>query len=360
MVFTTNAQLFDNHEYARIVNDGLKCIYNEDPAGAAKYIEAIEDSLPNHPVGSMLRALNILWGNIPLITVDSVLKPLSAELYKTIELAQAMDHRLEANSEAVFFEMSARGLLAEYHADAGNYMKALSEASAAYDLVKQGMKLTDEIPDFLMAVGVYNYFREKYPERHPIYKPLIWVFKKGDMKKGLDQLYQASEKGLFTRVEAAIYLSYIYLRYEYKPSYAQRYMWKLTSEFPANAYFKAKLLESLDPRIQYSAKVIGYIADLRKDDRPYFRMAGEVFNGLYLEYNGNLQEAMSLYEKGLESGSSIASMATYYRSVAHLGLGRSYHQMGSTREAKKHLEMVLEYADSENMIKEAEQILAKQ
>ena len=125
-------------------------------------------------------------------------------------------------------------------------MKAVGEASRAYTLLKRGFDLTDQYPEFLFASGIYNYFREAYPRINPFVKPFIWFFRSGDIEKGINQLKEAAGNTVLSRVEAHMYLGYIFLRYEENPKEAQSYMFQLMNEYPENPYIQCKYLESLN------------------------------------------------------------------------------------------------------------------
>lgn len=354
------AQLFDHPEYMQIVSKGTEFIYNAQPDSAERYIVLIEKRLPNHPVSSMMRALSILWANLPVVTLDDVFEDLNANLRETIRRAALLDGGRQEHPEAIFFEMSARGLLAEYFADDGHYMKAFSEASKAYDLIKQGFELSENQPEFLLTTGVYNYFREKYPERYPVYKPLIWFFKSGDVELGLEQMKQAMERATLTKAEAAIYLGYVYLRYDFQPEKAQFYLKSLTDQYPNNPYVKAKYLEALAAGDDFRLAKTTMIDDLLKIKRPYYQMAGLSFYGFYFEKEKHdLAKAKSFYLKAIAAGESIAGHGEYYRYLACLGIGRLALKSGNLEEAKKYLEMVTENSEAEDLVSQAELLLEK-
>jgi hypothetical protein len=354
------AQLFDQPANLKLVSDAVEYIYNIRPDTTAMYIDSVQSVLPNHPIVPMMKALSLLWVNIPAVTVDSVFEELSMHLRETIRLSQKMDGGRQEDPEAIFFEMTARGLLAEYYADAGQYMKALNEASQAYELVKMGFKLSDQIPDFYTTTGIYYYFREKYPERHPVYRPLVWFFKSGDLEEGIRQLDKATKEATLTHVEAAVYLGYIFLRYEYQPEKARKYLLDLVAQYPRNPYLKAKLLESFVSGNAISKAPDAIINDLKNSDRPYYRMAGKAFQGLKFEkFRNDESKAINSYYEAIKAGAEIEGHGEYYRDLAYLGLGRIYFQQKDFQAARYNLQYVLDHSDAEDMLTEAENLLNK-
>lgn len=356
--FQSYSQVFDNKELSKWVKKGADHIYNASPDSANFYISKLERELPNHPVIPLMRAMKLMWVNIPTIT-DEVFKEMQFELNLAIELAEIIDPRLK-QPEMVFFAMASHGLLAEHYADQGYTMKALSEANSAYGLMKKGFEIVDNYPEFLLTTGLYNYFREKYPEKHPVYKPLLWFFKSGDMELGIKQLEMASEKSVFSRVEADVYLSYIYLRYEYNPVKAQEHLAKLCEKYPNNFYAKAKYLESLANPRDFRDAPLEVIYALLTHENPYYKLAGYVFLGYYEEkVIFNKEKAERAYRMGLSFGETLTSHGEYFKGFGYLGLARIQIRNGQNEEAKELLNLALKFAETEQIEMETKRLLSK-
>jgi len=353
----SDAQVFDNKEIQKVIKKGVDFIYNASYDSALHYIDSVDKEIPNHPVVPLMKAMNILWSNIPLIN-DSVFYHMKKNLEECISFSEILDPELES-AEYIYFTMAARGLLAENYAEQDQYVKAVGEASKAYLLLKKGFDLIDENNEFLLTTGLYNYFREKYPEKHPVYKPLLWFFRPGDINQGLKQLRQASEITLFSKVEAQIYLSYIYLRYEYNPELAQGYLSNLCSIYPQNFYAKAKFLESIANPIDFINAPLEQIYYLIKHESPYYRLAGNAFLGYYLEVvRDDELKALKFYKKGVENGDQIPDHGEFFKSFAYLGMGRIYFKNGDSISAKKYLNLSIEYAETKQVKEEAKKLLA--
>lgn len=355
---TTEAQVFENKEISNLVKKGADHIYNAKPDSANFYIVQVEAMLPNHPVVPLMRAMTLLWKNIPTISEDDFLI-MQADLHAAIELSEKIDPGLK-NPEMIFFAMASHGLLAEYYADQGYSMKALSEANSAYNLMKKGFEIVDGYPEFLLTTGLYNYFREKYPEKHPVYKPLLWFFKGGDIGLGIEQLERASRESVLSRVEADVYLSYIYLRYEYKPKKAQEHLEKLCKMYPNNFYAKAKYLESMANPSDFKDAPLTTIYALISHESPYYKLAGYVFLGYYEEkIVMNKRKAELAYRKGLSYGEKIPTHGEYFKGFGYLGLGRVQVKNGQSSDARESLNLALEFAETEQIEKESKELLSK-
>ena len=354
----TTAQIFDYEELQIVVKKGADHIYNANPDSAYFYIEILEEELPDHPVIPLMRAMTLLWSNIPTIS-DSLFVEMQNHLYKAIEQAKVLDPNLK-DPEMVFFAMASHGLLAEYYADQDYNLKAVGEANRAYSLMKKGFDIVDEYPEFLFTTGMYNYFREKYPERHPIYKPLLWFFRSGDIELGLAQLEKACEEAVLTRVEAYVYLSYIYLRYEFEPQKAQAYLSELIKMFPNNYYAKAKYLESLANPEDFRNAPLGIIYLLMKNDNPYYKLAGNVFLGYYEEMIIESDEkAEFAYRRGLAFGETLEDHGEYFKGFGYLGLGRILVKTGRSEEAEEILKLAVNYAETNQIRSEARALLSQ-
>ena len=356
--FLSKAQVFDPGPIQQLVKKASDHIYNANEDSAAYYIDKAERYIPDHPVIPLMKAMTILWANIPLISEEEFTE-MEANLDLAVSKAKEQDPDLE-EPEMIFFAMASYGLLAEYYADQGSTMKAVGEANRAYGLMKKGFKIVDEHPEFLLTTGLYNYFREKYPEKHPIYKPLLWFFRSGDKELGLEQLERACTESFLTTVEAHVYLSYIHLRYEYKPEIAQEYLSELCSKYPNNFYAKAKYMESLANPEDFKNAPLEVIYSLITHESPYYKLAGYVFLG-YLEEKiiKNQEKAEYAYRKGLEYGETIPNHGEFFKSFGYLGLGRILMKKNEKQEAEKSLDLAVSFAETEQIKSEAKELLDK-
>lgn len=348
--------LFDSPENIRLVKEGTRFIYNQQPDSAQKIIEKVSQTLPDHPVVPMMKALAIAWKVFPMKTYLPEFEEHEKLLQATIQASDQLFNQDKDHVEAIFFQMSARGLLAEYYADDGNYVKALGEARKTYGLLKAGFDLTDQYPEFYLTTGLYNYFREKYPQRHPIYKPFLWVFRGGDIELGLEQIHTATKKGVLSNAEAHLYLSYIYLRYEMEPEKAEKYLLELNKQYPNNQYFKAKLLECYVMYDQF--ELAEPIAEKFLDAKdPYYRLLGQSMKGYLLEKWIKAKEPASrFYNDALATG-KLTNKGSYYEAIAYLGLGRIDFQNGHKAAAKRNFEMAMGLNDNDMIESEAKKYL---
>ena len=349
---------FDHPERMALVKRGGDFIYNLEQDSGAHYISKVNRELPGHPVVALMEGIQLLWNHLPILE-DEIFDQFIGKMQETVNRAQAMNGDDGENPEALFFELAARGLMAEYYADRDDYRKALSEATKAYALVKRGFELTDQISEFLFTTGLYNYFREKYPQMYPIYKPFVWIFKSGDQELGLEQLDRATRETVVSRIEAHIYISYIYLRYEDTPQRAQEYLSFLVDQYPNNLYLISKYLEAFRDEVHIKKVSLQNIRKLMQSQKPYFQMAGNVFMGLYEEkVNYNSQEAFNLYAEGMRQGELLTSHGEFFKSLGYLGMGRI---LAADRPdaADRYLQKALQYAETKDVKKESRAIMRR-
>jgi len=356
--FSLSCQIFEGGVSQKLTKKGADHVYNANIDSVILYADSLATLLPEHPIAPLMKAMGLLWANIPLIS-DSIFREMESHLDSTVILAKKIDPDLE-DPEMIFLSMAAHGLLAEYYADKDYTMKAVGEASRAYSLLKKGFDLVDQHPQFLVTTGLYNYFREKYPEKHPVYRPLMWLFRGGNKELGLDQLEMAIDSTYLTRVEAHVYLSYIYLRYVYKPQKAQEYLSRLCLLYPNNFYAKAKYLESLANERDFQLAPLEMIHELTHNPSSYYKLAGYVFQGYYEEVvNKDLNRAQIAYRAGLGFGADLPDHGEFFKGFGYLGLGRVLLSLGNAEDAEMQLRLALKYPETEHIEEEANALLSQ-
>jgi tetratricopeptide (TPR) repeat protein len=213
-------------------------------------------------------------------------------------------------------------------------MKAIGSAKKAYNSLKAGFELKEEFPDFYFSSGVYNYYREKYPELRPFYKTFLWLFVNGDMDLGLEQLKIAAEKGVFTQREALIYLFHLYLRYENNPAIALPYTQILVDRFPGNYRFKCLYIEAM-VFDQCDSIPDEMIHSLMEHENLLYQLAGNLFKGLFLEQIGDVMKSREYLEKAQEIYESMDKEYAHYLSLIYTGLARLSIKNDELEDAKK-------------------------
>ena len=344
--------LLDHPEVLNVVKSGLYFIYNTESEQAEKYIQQVEQSMPEHPVGSMMRALNINWSSNPIEADTKEFRKLIGYLQLSLDRTEKYLAQDQDNLEAIFFAMAIHSWLAQFYDEGGQTFKALNAAKKAYHYMKIGFGLLDENPEFYFSTGLYNYYRVQYPESNPVYKPFVWVFREGDKALGLQQLDHASFEAVFTKAEALMYLAHIYLRYEDNPGLATRYSGRLVKMYPKNTFFKVTYTEALLAQENYDG-AITIIKKLLTNDKDFYRMSGEIFYGIYLEnQQRNYAMAKDHYLAALTIGETLGARSDNKKSLAYAGLARIAHKNGDTQGAKDYYRKAMKLAQYDQVKKE--------
>ncbi|MFY0627991.1 MAG: hypothetical protein JXR07_16960 [Reichenbachiella sp.] len=349
--------LFDNDEMLAMVDRGGDYIYSEKYDSATMVIDSIHVLLPSHPIVYMMRAMNLAWQDQPVRTTRPIFQEHLVYLDSTVMAAQKLLEKNPNDIEALFFEMSVHGLKAEYYAREGSYLKAMGQAQKTYSMLRITIEKTSRSPEFYFLAGLYNYFREKYPERHPVYKPFLWFYKSGDKERGLIQLDSAVYHSKVVKIEAALYLSYIYLRYEQKPDVALKYLRQMHEEYPLNSYFKTKYIECLFLQEHYEI-ALPLVQGMVDHEKPYYQLCGLTYQAIYFEKVLNsASQAEKYYELALEKGKESPDRGEYYKSLGYLGLGRVFLGKGENDLAESNFNLAIELDESPKVTAEAEQYL---
>lgn len=312
--------LRQNAEAIAAIKITLDHIYNFEFERALKRLEG-HHGLGKHPANSIINAVLIYWRDSPLVPDSELYQSYEGYLNEAIELSEPFLEREDLYAEGAFYTLAGYGLLAELYSEEGAGLKVLNVAKKAYKYLKIGKEKMEEIPDFYFSTGLYNYYREKYPELHPFYKSFMWLFESGDKSLGLEQLKTCEARGVFARNEAVIYLYHIYLRYENDPSRAYPYALKLTQKFPKNIKFDCHLAEVLVALNEFNRAE--KISDqLMRNGRTVFRMCGTLFKGIILEKKDQLGESEKLLERAFTLHETLRKPDPHFLSMIYAAKAR--------------------------------------
>lgn len=314
------------------VRTGLNQVYNCDFDAAENTLVYLRNSYPSHPVTSFFEGLIYYWKYYPLIPGNQG----AVEFEEVMEETWKRSRLLKENgneTEGVFFELMSRAFIVMYYADNGHSSRAISHLGKIYRDIMAGFDLQEQFNEFLFITGLYNYYREAYPEAHPAYKPAAIFFRKGDKSKGLEMLKMAAEETDFMHVEAALFLSLIYINFEQKIDSAIMYASQLHQDYPDNGYFLSKYAEMLIADQQYE-EALDPILHLMSIDS-YNKMKGIIFMGIYEEKKlKNAEKSRVYYEEGLRLAEAYDERANYIKAYAFIGLSRYFIDKGDDKQAR--------------------------
>ncbi len=343
-----NAQvrLLPSHPLLSEIEPAVRLIYNYRFDTARVLISRIEQEIPDHPVVPLLNALWQYHYNFPLITGTAETNQFIALCSEAINRSRIYLDSNPDDLEGVSFDMLARAMINLVYVDNGESMKVALGASALYRQVAKGFHLTDQFNEFYFTTGLYNYYREAYPEAHPVYKPIASLFPQGSKKTGLEQLKYAASHCIFLKAEALFYLSLIYLNYEDQPQLSAMLTSRLRALYPDNAYYLGVHIESLfiNRNFEEADSLIAKLS-LAGRKNSFHRMKYLIFRGIYEDRVLHRPESAKKY---LEAGIRLTGQFNRYdesvRTMAYFALSRVYRQTGEQSKAQKYYRLGKQYA----------------
>ncbi len=349
--FISKAQVLYDAPTQEIVLKAIDHIYDFEFAEAEPLMKQVRAKYPNHPLNSLLKALQLQWQYLPVKDNKTMSAQYLALLQDCINKAKALEKDEKTRPEAAFFSMAGHGYIALVHNYNDDKMKAAAEGKKAYNYVMEGFKYMERNPEFYFSSGLYNYYVIRYPEDHPIVKPLVLFFKDGNKEEGLRQMDVAARKGMFTRTESAYYLARILLKHELRYEKANQYLTSLTYKYPKNPIFLMKQIESLLLLGKYE-QAEDLLGRFKKYNTHFFPIAWHTFEGLLQEKHlKNDAEATKAYMVALRQPFDNEYTKEYH-AFSYLGLGRIATRAGDRRKAIAYYKKAEELAEYKGLIKE--------
>lgn len=352
-------KILENKEIVEKITQTIDSIYNLNFDAADVIIAGLEKELGDYPGMFLLKAFYVSWKYRPIKKEHESFELFESYLNKGIEKCEAALKRDKYDVEANFYLMACHAFLAELYVNNGQNFKALGEAQSAYKYIKIGFDYVEENPEFYFSSGIFNYYREKYPEENPFYKSFIWFFRSGDKEEGLKMLKKGSLNAVFTKAECLTYLFHIYLRYEDNPSKAIYYSRLLKNIYPNNLHYISNFIEN-SIRLGTYDELYPYIERLLASEKSYYQYIGEIFSGIYLGKNGDsLNEALAQLKIADKLGDQKEIRAPHYDSILFLEIGKIYKNLGNEEQANKYFKKSIKTAEYIAYRKDAEEELEK-
>lgn len=332
-------------------------IYNMNFAAADTVILELEQKLGDYPGIYLLKAFYLNWKYQPLKKDSEPYARFEEYLQQGIAGSEKILAKDDDNAEANFFMMACHAYLAQLYVGNGQNLKALGEAKTAYKYIKIGFDLVERYPEFYFSSGIYNYYREKYPEENPFYKPFVWFFRSGDKAAGLRMLSKGAEEAVFTRAECITYLYHINLHYENKPAVAFQYATILKNLYPNNLFYIASYVEC-SMQLQRYAEMKPFIDKLQQSEKPFYRYIGEIFAGAYLNHQlHDMTGAMLHFNKAIKLGEEEEVGVPHYDGILYIEMGLAYQALGRQDAAAKYYEKASQVAEYKVYKRKAEALL---
>lgn len=339
------------------IQQAVDSIYNLNFDAADVIIADLEKKLGDYPGIFLLKSFYVNWKYRPIKKDQDSFNLFESYLKKGIEKSKEMLIKDKNDVEANFYLMACHAFLAELYVDNDLNFKALGEAQSAYKYIKIGFDQVEDNSEFYFSSGIYNYYREKYPEENPFYKSFIWFFRSGDKEEGLEMLKKGARQAVFTKAECLTYLFHINLRYEDKPINAIYYARVLKDKYPNNLHYLSNFIEN-SIRLETYDELYPYINRLLESENKYYQYIGNIFYGIYLEKKDkDLTSAIEQLKLADKLGANDEIRVPHYDSILFLELGRIHKKLGNDEEANNFFKKSIKSAEYIAYRKDAEEEL---
>jgi len=313
-----------NQELLTKIEYGLDSIYNFQFQYADELGKELEQQYPDHPLPQLFEAIFIYWRYFPVTPDGPHHHEYVNHITEAINRSEKILDKDDEHTVGIFLNLMSRLLIMQYYADNQQSSKVAPYVRRAYKMAKKGFDLDREINDFLFSTGLYNYYREAYPERHPVYKPIAYFFPKGNKKLGLKQLEDNWHNGIFLDAESLSFLVYISLNFEGNFKKSARYAKDLYQAYPNNPLFLCYRIRSLLLLERYH-KALPLIDELmnKHNSNPFFQVMAYIYRGIYEEKkNNNYTRAEDLYLRAIKLSDPFKPFINGRLSYAYFGLSR--------------------------------------
>ncbi len=332
-----------------LMRKGVDQIYNMDFESAREVYQKISVSYPNHPMTSVFKGMITYWESYPLLPESPGKESFEKDMTRAIKLAEKPPKNYD-EAEYLLANIGARGLLLLFYADNDMNGDVISVASGTYQYVKQSFHFTKSYADFYFITGLYNYYREAYPQAHPVYKPVALLFPKGNKAKGLQDLKIASKNAIVLKAEAYSFLSGIYISFENNFEMAYQYSKALHELYPKNVQYMAMYIKNLllVKRYDEAESLIKTIP--LKYKNAYLLAQAQILQGIVLEKKyKNLKQAQQFYIKGIKDIQPYLPFGNEFCSYAYYGLSRIASTNHDTQNKKTYRKKAEDLGDFKNV-----------
>jgi hypothetical protein len=334
--------------YDARLQQGIDLIYGLRFGEAERHFAAIIAAEPDNPLGYFLRAM-VAWWQV-LIDLDS--QEHDARFYALLEeCIRVCDRRLEKDPldfDAILCKGGAIGFRGRLRGDRGEYLKAAGDGLRCLPLLEKSRKLEPTNKDILFGQGLYNYFAQVMPERHPILRPVMVFLPEGDRQLGLAQLKEVARQGMYARSEAAYFLAQIYRVFEDNKLAALHYLEELYERYPDNALFHRYTARTLADLGRWERAVALYEEYVRRSEKGQagYHVHGRLEAHYYLGKHGFFKRRYAEAERQFAAVDSLGrdgqrARDQAYVALANLYLGMAHDAQGRRSEAVARYQRVL-------------------
>jgi hypothetical protein len=338
------AQILRDSISVQLVKKDIDFIYNFQFDDARKNCNIISELYPGHPVVFLLKGMIAYWENYPLLPTSPTRASFEENLKKCIKLCEAGNTAYEV--EFLLTNLCARGMLLLFYSGNDLSREVFPLVPTTYRYIRRSFDLTSVYADFYYFTGVYNYYREAYPEAYPVYKPLVIVFPRGGKEKGITELSIAARNSIVLRAESQALLSLVYFNFEKNYQKATFSARALYMKYPENLQYLITYIKNLIMVNQYSEaeNLISFYSSTNVNS--FFSAQFAILSGIIKEKKyHDYRQAEEFYSKGVKNIIPFGHNGHEFLSYAYFGLSRINEANGDKDKSKIFREKAIKLAD---------------
>jgi tetratricopeptide (TPR) repeat protein len=213
---------------------GIDQLYSLDFDSALQTFSQVRTMAAGDPRGYFFESMVWFW-RYTMTNTDTDYEMFFGRSETAIEVCERLLETHPSDAKTMFYLGGLRGYRGLAHHMHGSYLRAAREGVEGYGLLEQAMSRDSALYDARMGFGLFKYLVAKVP------RTLNWLLDllgfEGDIEGGLTLLRQAATRGLYTRNEAAFFLS-TFLFAEDRHEEAFSYLMPLIERYPENSVFR--------------------------------------------------------------------------------------------------------------------------
>lgn len=305
----------------------------------------------NHPLPSFLSGLSLWWqidaqsGKINGSPKDLDDKFL-LNMDKTIDKANEI-YKKGNIVDGAFFLAASYAFKGRLLADRKKWTQSALAGRNAIKYLKEIKKNDLMIPEIDFGNGLFNYYSIWISDRYPLLRPLVNFFPKGDKKKGIEELTNASGNSFYTRTEAQFFLMRIYLG-ERNLINALQLSKYLNETYPDNSIFHKYYTQILYQNGKLKQSYLSANNILKKFNSNSFgynhdeARISHFFIGEYYHSKLNFEKAIYNYLKAIEYANLLGKEKMGYSYYSYYYLGKIFFDRGEFKKSKIYYKKVIQ------------------
>ena len=347
--YSLNGQILKDSISINLIKKGIDYIYNFQFSNAHKISYELSRLYPGHPINYLYNGMITYWENYPLITTSEARDLFEDAMNKCIDECNKIKNPSD-EPEILLVNLCARGLLLLYYTDNYLSLDVFPLATSTYQCIRRSFNFTSHYSDFYFFTGVYNYYREAYPDAHPVYKTLAFLFPRGSKPMGLEELQIVAKNSIILKAEAYSFLTMIFLSFENNYQQATFYSKSLHIIYPDNPEYLGSYIKNLLLIKQYDEAEREMGSSVSNLKNLFFQSQLTIFKAILQEkkYHNN-QLAQQFYLTGIKDISVFRSYGNEYAAYAYFGLSRISKINGDEENAERYRKLALKLADFKNI-----------